>query len=142
MKGIIHSVLFTAESLQKYAIRRKIVLKELSKLEKMKDETVSQSILDSLESGIAKAKETIRLLDSAMDQFVKFYLNRIRETQRYPEELFASQINFISQELSLEQVFSRSLKNRLDLFRSHVALYKRKAGNVSRQEIQSDLILP
>jgi formylglycine-generating enzyme required for sulfatase activity len=142
VKGIIHSALFTAEYLQKYAIRRKIVLKELSKLEKMKDETVSQSILDSLESGIAKAKETIRLLDSAMDHFVKFYLNRIRETQRYPEELFASQINFISQELSLEQVFSRSLKNRLNLFRSHVALYKRKAGNVSQQEIQSDLIVP
>ncbi len=141
VKGIIHSALFTAESLQKYAIRRKIALSELSKLEKMKDETVSQSILDSLESGIAKAKKTIRLLDSAMDHFVKFYLNRIRETQRYPEELFASQINFISQELSLEQVFSRSLKNRLDLFRSHVALYKRKAGNISQQEIQSDLIL-
>jgi formylglycine-generating enzyme required for sulfatase activity len=141
VKGIIHSALFTAESLQKYAIRRKIVLNELSKLEKMKDETVSQSILDSLENGIAKAKETIRLLDSAMGHFVKFYLNRIRETQRYPEELFASQINFISQELSLEQVFSRSLKNRLDLFRSHVALYKRKAGNVSQQDIQSDLIL-
>jgi len=142
VKGIIHSALFTAESLQKYAIRRKIAFNELNKLEKIKDETDSQSIPDSLESGIAKAKETIRLLDSAMDHFVKLYLNRIRETQRYPEELFASQINFVSQELGLEKVFSRSLKNRLDLFRSHVALYKRKAGNGSQQEIQSDLILP
>ena len=141
VKGIIHSALFTAESLQKYAIRRKIVLGELSNLEKMKDETVSQSILDSLESKIAEAKETIRLLDSAMEQFVKFYLNRIRETQRYPEELFTRQINLISQELSLEQVFNRSLKNRLDLFRSHVALYKQKAETVSQQEILSDLIL-
>ena len=142
VKGIIHSALFTVESLQKYAIRRKIVLNELNKLEKMKDETVSQSILDSLESRIAKAKETIRLLDSAIDHFVKFYLNRIKETQRYPEELFARQISVISHELGLEHVFSRSLKNRLDLFRSHVALYKRKAGNVSQQEIQSDLIVP
>ncbi len=142
VKGIIHSALFTAESLQKYAIRRKIAFNELNKLEKIKDETDSQSIPDSLESGIAKAKETIRLLDSAMDHFVKLYLNRIRETQRYPEELFASQINFVSQELGLEKVFSRSLKNRLDLFRSHVALYKRKSGNVSQQEIQSDIILP
>lgn len=142
VKGIIRSALFTAESLQNYAIRRKVVVNELSKLEKMKDETVSQSILDSLESGIARAKETVGLLDSAMDHFVKFYLNRIRETQRYPEELFASQINLISQELSLEQGFSRSLKNRLDLFKSHVALYKQKAGNVSQEEIQSDLILP
>jgi formylglycine-generating enzyme required for sulfatase activity len=142
LKGIINSALFTVESLQKYAIRRKILLNELNKLEKMKDETISQSSLDSLESKIAKAKETIRLLDSATDHFVKFYFYRIRETQRYPVELFESQISVISQELGLEHVFSRSLKNRLYLFRSHVALYKRKAGNVSRQEIQSDLIGP
>jgi len=77
-----------------------------------------------------------------MDHFVKFYLNRIRETQRYPEELFVSQINLISQELYLEQGFSRSLKNRLDLFKSHVALYKEKARNISQREIQSELILP
>ena len=110
VKGIIHSALFTVESLQKYAIRQKIVLNELNKLEKMKDETASQSILDSLESRIAKAKETIRLLDSATNHFVKFYLNRIRETQRYPEELFANQISVISQELGLEHVFSRSFE--------------------------------
>ncbi len=60
----------------------------------------------------------------------------------YPEELFASQVNLISQELSLKQDFRRSLKNNPDLFKSHVALYKRKAGNVSQQEIQSDFILP
>jgi formylglycine-generating enzyme required for sulfatase activity len=142
LKGIIHSALFTVESLEKYAIRRKIVLDELNKLEKMKDQTVSQASLDSLESKIAKEKETIRLLDSATDHFVKFYLNRIRKTQRYPEEFFASQISVISQELGLEQVFSRSLRKRMDLFRSHVALYRRKAGNVSQQEIQSDLIGP
>jgi len=142
VNGIIHSALFTAESLQKYAIRRKIVLNELNKLEKMQDETVSRSSLDSLERKIAKTKETIHLLDSATDHFVKFYLNRIRETQRFPEALFVKQIDFISQELGLEQVFSRSLKKRLDLFKSHVTLYKRKAGNVSQQEIQSDLIGP
>jgi hypothetical protein len=77
-----------------------------------------------------------------MDHFVKFYINRIRETQRYPEELFVSQINLISREFSLEQGFSRSLKNRLDQFKRHVALYKRKAGNISQREIQSELILP
>jgi formylglycine-generating enzyme required for sulfatase activity len=142
VKGIIYSALFTVESLQKYTIRRKIVLNELNNLEKMKDETSAQSTLDSLEVKITEAKETFRLLDFATDYFVKFYLNRIRETQRYPEKLFASQISVISQELGLEHVFSRGLKNRLDLFKSHVALYKRKAGNLSQQEIQSDLILP
>jgi hypothetical protein len=44
--------------------------------------------------------------------------------------------------LSHEQGFSRSLKNRLDLFKSQVALYKEKARNISQKEIQSAIILP
>ncbi len=140
VKGIIRSALLTAESLQNYAIRRKVIINELSKLEKMKAETVSQSILDSLDGGIARAKETARMIDAAIDHFAKFYLNRIREIQRYPEELFEGQISLISQELSLEEGFSRNLKSRLDELRRYVALYKRRAGNISQEEIQHDLI--
>jgi hypothetical protein len=142
VQGIIYSALFTAESLQKYAIRRDIALNELSKLENMKDEAVSRSILDSSESGIAKAEETIRLLDSAIDIFLLFYLNRIKAAQLHPEELFAKHADAISRELRLEQVFNRGVKNRLDLFKSHVALYRRNAGNLSPQEIHSDIIVP
>jgi hypothetical protein len=126
--------------LQNYAIRRKVIINELNKLEKMKAETVSQSILDSLGSGVAKAEETVRMIDAAIDHFAKFYLNRIREIQRYPEELFESQINLISQELSLEEDFGRNLKNRLDELKRYVALYKRQAGNISQEEIQHHLI--
>jgi formylglycine-generating enzyme required for sulfatase activity len=52
VRGIIRSALLTAESMQNYAIRRKVIINELNKLEKMKTETVSQSILDSLESAM------------------------------------------------------------------------------------------
>ena len=141
IKGIIRSALLTAESLQNYAIRRRVVINELSKLEKMKAETVSQSILDSLENGIAGAKETVGLIDAAIDQFGKFYLNRIGETQKYPEDLFENQINLLRQELSLEDSFGRSLQRRLDQFTKHVALYKRQAGNIDREELQHDLLL-
>ena len=65
-----------------------------------------------------------------------------KEILETAEELFESQISVITQELGLEQVFSRNLRQRMDLFKSHVALYRRKAGNVSQQEIQSDLIGP
>ena len=141
VKGIIRSALLTAESLQNYVIRRRVVINELSKLEKMKAETVSQSILDSLENGIARAKETVGLIDAAIDQFGKFYLNRIGEVQKYPEDLFESQINLLRQELSLEDSFGRSLQRRLDQFTKHVALYRHRAGNIDREELQHDLLL-
>jgi formylglycine-generating enzyme required for sulfatase activity len=140
VRGIIRSALLTAESMQNYAIRRKVIVNELGKLKRMKAETVSQSILDSMENGIVKAKETVRMIDAALDHFAEFYLNRIREIQRYPAELFESQISLTSQELSLEEGFSRNLKRRLDELKRHVAHYKNQAGNISQKEIQEDIL--
>lgn len=141
VKAIIHSALFTAESLQNCAIRRKVVINELGRLEKVKTETVSSSILESLDTGISKAKDMVHMLGAAMDHLGKFYLSRVRESQRYPEELFESQLNLISQELGLEDGFSQSLKNRLDVFRKHVSLYKHQPENISQEVIQEELFL-
>jgi hypothetical protein len=106
----------------------------------MKAETVSGSVIEALERGIARAKESLRMLDAAMDHFTKFYLDRVRESQGYPEELFEGQLDFISQELSLDEEFVRSLRNRLDIFRRHVSLYKRQAGDISPEIIQNDIL--
>jgi hypothetical protein len=140
IKGIIRSALFTAESIQNYAIRRKVVLNELSKLENMKKETVSPSILESLDITIFKAKNTVRMLDAAIDQFGKFYLNRIKESQRYLENILESQLTLVSVKLSLEDGFGQSLNKRLDEFIKHVFLYKRQGGNISLEMIQKDII--
>ena len=140
IKGIIRSAVLTAESLQDYATRRKVVINGNISLEKMKAETVSASVIEALERGIARAKESLRMLDAAMGHFTKFYLDRVRESQSYPEELFESQLDLISQELSLDEDFVRSLRNRLDIFRRHVSLYKRQAGDISPEIIQNDIL--
>jgi formylglycine-generating enzyme required for sulfatase activity len=140
IKGIIRSAVLTAESLQDYATRRKVVINGNISLEKMKAETASASVKAALELGIARAKESLRMLDAAMNHFTKFYLDRVRESQSYPEELLDGQLDFISQELSLEEDFVRSLRNRLDIFRRHVSLYKSQAGDISSEVIQNDIL--
>ena len=140
IKGSIRSAVLTAESLQDYATRRKVVINGNISLEKLKAETASASLIESLERGIARAKESLRMLDAAMDNFTKFYLDRVRESQRYPEELFERQLDLISQELSLDEDFIRSLRNRLVTFRKHVSLYKLQAGNISPEVIQNDIL--
>ncbi len=140
LKSIIRSAVLTAESLQDYATRRKVVINGNMSLEKMKAETVSASVIVALERGIARSKESLRMLDAAMDHFTKFYLDRVREGQSYPAELFERQLDLISQELSLDEDYVRSLRNRLDIFRRHVALYKRRAGDVSPEIIQNDIL--
>jgi alanyl-tRNA synthetase len=106
----------------------------------MKAETASTSVKAALELGIARAKESLRMLDAAMSHFTKFYLDRVRESQNYSKELLESQLEFISQELSLEEDFVRSLRNRLDIFRRHVSLYKTRAGDISTEVIQNDIL--
>jgi hypothetical protein len=140
IKGIIRSAVLTAESLQDYATRRKVVINGNISLEKMKAETVSASVIEALERGIARAKESLRMLDAAMDHFTKFYLDRVRESQSYPAELFERQLDLISQELSLDEDFVRSLRTRLDMFEKHVSLYKHQAGNLSPEIIQNDIL--
>ena len=58
----------------------------------------------------------------------------------YPEELFERQLDLISQELSLDEDFVRSLRTRLETFGRHVSLYKRRAGNISPEIIQNDIL--
>jgi hypothetical protein len=140
IKSIIRTAVLTAESLQDYAARRKVVINGNISLEKMKAETVSASVIEALELGIARSKESLRMLDAAMGHFTKFYLDRVREGQSYPEELFERQLDLISQELSLDEDYVRSLRNRLDIFRRHVSLYKRRAGDLSPEIIQNDIL--
>jgi hypothetical protein len=140
LKGIIRSAVLTAESLQDYAARRKVVINGNISLEKMKAETTSASVIEALELGIARSKESLRMLDAAMGHFTKFYLDRVKEGQNYPEGLFERQLDLISQELSLDEGYVRSLRNRLDIFRRHVSLYKRRAGDLSLEIIQNDIL--
>jgi hypothetical protein len=140
IKSIIRSAVLIAESLQNYATRRKVVINGNISLEKMKTETVSASVIAALELGIARSKESLRMLDAAMGHFTTFYLDRVREGQSYPAELFERQLDLISQELSLDEDYVRSLRNRLDIFGKHVSLYKRRAGDVSLEIIQNDIL--
>jgi len=140
IRGIIRSAILTAESLQDYATRRKVVINGNISLEKMKAETSSASVIEALERGIARAKDSLRMLDAAMVHFTNFYIERVKESQSYPEELIENQLDLITQELSLDEDFVRSLKRRLVVFRNHVLLYKRQAGDISLEIIQNDIL--
>ena len=137
---MLFSVL-TAESLKDYATRRKVVIDGSISLEKMKAGATSASVVEALAHGIAKAKESIRMLDAAIRHFTNFYLERVGESQSYPEELIDNELEMISTELGLEEDFVRSLRNRLEEFRRHVSLYKHRAGTISPEITQNDILI-
>jgi hypothetical protein len=140
VKEIIWNALFAAESVMNYTIRRKEVLDELSMLKRMKTKTVSEFVLESLESDITKAQGTTSLCDAAINFFLQSYITRIRESQKYPDDIFESQLDLIFQELNLEEYLSHSMKIRLDLFKKHVALNKSQVVSINQEMILKDII--
>jgi len=142
VRAIIGSALFTAESVVSYSMRRQVMLYEVSRLRFMKKKIVPEPILEALEGNITKAIEAVSGVDSAINRFVQFYINRIRESQNFPNDVFESQMDLISQQLILEEGFSQSLKSRLELFKifqKHVALYKEEAESINAEVVLADI---
>ncbi|UCF82772.1 MAG: SUMF1/EgtB/PvdO family nonheme iron enzyme [Desulfobacteraceae bacterium] len=143
VKAVIRSALFTAESVLGYSMRRQVMLYELDRLKFMKTNVVPESVLEALDGNIAKAGEAVSRVDAEIDNFVQFYINRIKESQKYPEDVFESQMDLISRELILEEGFSQSLKSRFDLFKlfkKHVALNKSQEGGIRAGSVLEDIV--
>ena len=143
VKAVIRSALFTAESILSYAMRRQVMLYELDRLEFMKTNVVPEAILEALDANIAKAREGVSLVDGAIGSFAQFYINRIKESQKHPEDLFKRQMDVISRELILEEGFSQSLKSRFalfEIFKRHVTLYQSDEGGISLQVVLADIV--
>ena len=142
VKAIIRSALFTAESVLGYSMRRQVMIYELDRLKFMKTNVVPESVLEALDGNVTKAMETISMVDAEIDNFVQFYINRIKESQKYPEDMFQDQMDLISQELIVEEGFSQGLKSRFDLFklfRQHVARHKSQEGGIRPGRVLEDI---
>jgi parvulin-like peptidyl-prolyl isomerase len=119
------------------------MLYELDRLKFMKADVVPESVLEALDRNIDKAMEAVSAVGSEIDNFVQFYMNRIKESQEYPEDVFAREMDLISQELILEEGFTQSLKSRFDLFKlfkKHVALSKSQEGDIKPESILEDIV--
>jgi len=137
-EGILNA-LFSAESVVNYSTRRKGALDELIMLKRMKTRPES-AVLESFDSDIAKAEGTISLCDNAIDYFLRYYIQKIGDIQRYPEDLFENQLAAISQELRLDATVSYSFKKRLDLFKKHVSLRRSQGVDMGRDKILKDIV--
>ena len=115
---------------------------ELDRLKFMKTNVVPESVLEALDGNITKAMEAISVVDEEIGGFVQFYINRIKESQKYPEDMFKNQMDLIAQELIVEEGFSQGLKSRFDLFKlfkKHVALNKSQEGGIRPGSVLEDI---
>jgi hypothetical protein len=139
-KAIIWSALFSSESILNYDIQRKRVRHDLDVLNKMKKETLPEAVLETIDGDMAKALGTINILDAAIDYYVQAYISRIQDSQKYPMAVFERQMALITKEVSQEADLSYRLTTRLDVYKKHVDLFKRKRKKISKEAVLEDLV--
>jgi hypothetical protein len=139
-RSVILSGIYTAESIDGYAMRRKTLANELNRLEKLKEESVSDSLRDIFDTGIASTLENIALLDDTIDYLADAYMTRVTEIQYYPEDVFESQLAFVARDLNREGAISRRLLARLELFNRHVQRQKVSQGSLDKVTVMNEII--
>lgn len=139
-RAVIWGALFSAESILNYELQRRRVLQDLDDLKKMKKETLPESVLVTVDGDMAKALGTLNVIDAAIDYSVQAYISRIQESQNSPFDIFETQMDLVEKEVSKEADLSYRLKTRLDIFKKHVDLFKKKQKNISKEVILEDLV--
>lgn len=139
INALIWNAILITESVSNYLRQRKEMLEELQELEEMKTETVHESVLDGLDSNITKKLGTVCLLDAEINIFLKFYISRIKDFQKYPEGVFESQLSDILNELNPEEILNISLKPRLNLLKKHVTFYRDSPEILNQEKILKDI---
>lgn len=140
LKEVIWNALYSAEAILNYSIRRDTILDDLDDLERKGAETLPESVLESLSSDIAKAKGTINIFDEAIDYFVRSYIDRVKQCQHYPEDIFDSQLDRVANDLRNEVSLGYSLRTRLDQFKRHVAMSRNTEEEISHSQVLEDLV--
>ncbi|MBW1711780.1 MAG: SUMF1/EgtB/PvdO family nonheme iron enzyme [Deltaproteobacteria bacterium] len=140
IKGILRSTLFIAESVLNYAIRRKTVISWLNRVESIEKENLVPSDRQWLEEQIVKEKENVEIFEMTIDNYLQFHLDRIRELGKYPEAAVDSQLIRISDELSLDDPFGRSLKKRFEALKKHLAMDKSGVETLTKEVAKRDII--
>ena len=140
VKGIIRNAILISELLSNYAVKRDNELDELSRLRKIRTENRSQSLIAVLDEGIAGALDTVRMCNLSIDDLMRSYHNRIRQSRGYAVDLLESQMDLVSEELSKgNSFFSQGMRRRLDIFKRHLALHTDEPWDLNQEVLLKDM---
>lgn len=140
-KGVIRSALLTVETIMNYAFRRQVIRDKRTELEAMREQVQGEAGRAQLDAAMAEADSFLAMLDSAIDESLLFYIDRVRESRNYPEEVFAAQLMRVRDELTQDDPFNEVLLKRFAVYSLHVERYRAsESRGVSKEDVTRDII--
>lgn len=137
--GLIRSSVFTIESIYNYALRRAGVVKNLKRI-------YGNPSFMKTPRGQKIRKETETTLvsfNSAISGSILYYIKTLKMIAEYDSQLFAQQLEKISNEFnSSDDKFHRLLKRRLDVYKQHLKLLNNSTGAEFNERSLLKAIIP
>jgi len=140
VKGEIYSALLASEAVLTYAVRRKTVKDWLRRVEGLSRESFVPSDLQWLEERVAKEKANVAIFEADITRLSGFYLSRIDQLQRFPDDLVGLQLERIAAELNPGEEVGPLLAPRLEIFQRHLEEWRAGDRWLNQEAVQTDLI--
>ena len=140
VQTVIWKSLYTIESLRDYTTRRKELLKELEMLNKLKNQSLPESEIESISRKIANLKREVGSHNASIDYFVQTYVNGLQALEDFSYDIIFRQIKIILQSYQEQDKIKRRLSGRLSLLKKHIPEIKKNAGDMTPELVIGDVL--
>ena len=140
-RGVIRSALLTVETIMNYAFRRQVIRDKRVEFEALSTQNLTENEQAQLDNAIREADRFMAMLDRAIDESVLFYINRVKESRDFPQDMFDAQLMRVRDELAGDDPFNEVLLKRFGVYQLHVQEYRQNVRGVMLEEsVIADII--
>ena len=138
---LIWSSFMTVGSVFDYAVQRRGTQLWLDQMEGMKKEVLPEEEMANMTRAMARAEKKFDALDTEIDVLYQAYYSQLDKCVASPEAALNEQLDRITKELNLTDPVNIKLKGQLDMFKRHLAIFKKngsKAGGAILEDIMAE----
>jgi hypothetical protein len=139
-EAVVWKSLFTAESIQKFALQCQQLKSEFEELKALETQALPESEMESLTADLTNLREQIRSCDAVVDYFVHTYLDSIAKSHEFPEDAIERQFNILFQSPHLAENYKLKLENQLAVIRKHITLYYNHPDEINFAIIKEEIV--
>ena len=144
-EGLIQTSLYMVETVRNYALRHKMLINELARIElnfksDMQNNKLNEATRERYENTIATynkgREEMIRSLNAALS----FYKLKVEESLSFPETMFNEKMKMAAGALTEDDVLSRNMRQAFEAYQKHIDLMRQGQRLLNRDNMLRDIL--
>lgn len=143
-EGLVRTMLYLSETIRNYGVRYDIAYRrtlEITQIiEDAKKKKTSPEKLKPVQDALAQFQDAQKEMLLAMESSANFYKGKLEESASYPAELIDYSLNLVANELNQENLLAKNMRQNLDIYTSHLNIYRTKPNTLTKNRILKDIL--